>query len=224
MPIRINLLAEAQAAEELRRKDPVKRAACVAGFLVFLVGLWASTLQFKIMTAKGELNTLNTKWREIEKNYNAAVASQRASRETDEKLEALANMTTNRFLWGNMLNALKQTINGVEDVQVTHLRTEQTYHATEGTPARTNATQVVPGKPPGATERIRIIVEAEDGTAGGRVNKFKETILGVPYFKNSLAKTNGVILAEHGPPRMSKSGNGTVVNFALQCSFPEKTR
>ena len=37
MPIRINLLAEAQAAEEMRRKDPVKRAVWIGGFVIFLV-------------------------------------------------------------------------------------------------------------------------------------------------------------------------------------------
>jgi len=36
MPIRINLLAEARALEELRRKDPVKRVA-VVGILLFLL-------------------------------------------------------------------------------------------------------------------------------------------------------------------------------------------
>ena len=30
MPIRLNLLAEAQAAEDLRRRDPVKRALWLA--------------------------------------------------------------------------------------------------------------------------------------------------------------------------------------------------
>jgi uncharacterized membrane protein YiaA len=52
MAISINLLAEAQAAEEQRRKDPVKRAALAAGFVVFLVALWATTLQLRIMASK----------------------------------------------------------------------------------------------------------------------------------------------------------------------------
>lgn len=48
MPIRINLLAEAQAAEEMRRKDPVKRSIWIGGFIVFLTLLAALTLQLKI--------------------------------------------------------------------------------------------------------------------------------------------------------------------------------
>ena len=97
MPIRINLLAEAHAAEELRRKDPVKRAIYVGVFCVFLVGLWASTLQVKIMAAKGELNTLAARWRNIEKAYQTAVESHQAIGDAEQKLNALRVMSTNRF-------------------------------------------------------------------------------------------------------------------------------
>jgi hypothetical protein len=225
MPIRINLLADAQAAEELRRKDPVKRALYAAGCLVVLVGLWTSTLQFKIMAARGELNSLDSKWLSIEKGYQAAVESQRSTIETEQKLAALENMTTNRFLWGTVLNAFQRTLDGVEDVQVNHLRTEQAYFVTEGTPPRTNDIQIIPGRPAGATERVQITIDATDSTAGGRVvNKFKESILAVPYFKEHLTRTNGVLLTQRGAPSVGKSGGGQVVNFTLQCYFPEKTR
>ena len=45
MPIRINLLEENLVQEEQRRKDPVKRAVWIGGFVVFLVGLWALRMQ-----------------------------------------------------------------------------------------------------------------------------------------------------------------------------------
>ena len=66
MPIRINLLAEAQAAEEMRRKDPVKRSIWVGSFLVFLVLLWGFSLQVKIMVTRSEMSALNVKWKSIE--------------------------------------------------------------------------------------------------------------------------------------------------------------
>jgi len=37
MPIRINLLAESQALEEMRRRDPVKRAIWVGVLVVSLL-------------------------------------------------------------------------------------------------------------------------------------------------------------------------------------------
>lgn len=41
MPIRLNLLAEAQAMEEMRRRDPVKRAIWVGSLLVAVALAWA---------------------------------------------------------------------------------------------------------------------------------------------------------------------------------------
>src|SRR6185503_18997333 len=107
MPIRINLLAEAQAQEELRRKDPVKRAFFVASCIVAAVLLWGTTLQVKIMAARSELNSLSTDWKKIEKPYNEAVGYKRQNIEADDKLSALQNYTTNRFLWGTAFNAFQ---------------------------------------------------------------------------------------------------------------------
>src|SRR5262245_31689218 len=107
MPIRINLLAEHQAAEEARRKDPVKRGVLVGALVACAVALWAATLQAKVFAASSKLNRLDSKWKAIEKSYEAAVAIQRESLEVEEKLAALRNMSTNRFLWDNALNAFQ---------------------------------------------------------------------------------------------------------------------
>jgi hypothetical protein len=226
MPIRLNLLAEAQAAEEARRKDPVKRGAYVAGFLVFVVGLWAATLQAKIIGAKSELNGLDAKWKAIEKDYKAAVEAQRNGIEAEQKAAALFQMTTNRFLWGNVLNAFQHTLGSMEDVQVVRLKAEQAYFIGEGTPNRTNGTTVLPGKPPTATEKISLTVDAMDISAqpGRRVNQFKESIANVTFFKESLTKTNGVMLMSRSAPQNSPNGRQTFVMFSLKCAFPEKTR
>ncbi|HYV30234.1 MAG TPA: hypothetical protein VEO53_03890, partial [Candidatus Binatia bacterium] len=127
MPIRLNLLAEAQAAEEQRRKDPVKLAIYVAAFLVCLILLWAVLLQCRMMGANSKLNGLEVKWKSIEKNYQTAVDAQRKSIEVEQKLSSLHQMTTNRFLLGSVLNAFQQTLTGLDDVQVLRLKSEQSY-------------------------------------------------------------------------------------------------
>ena len=58
MPIRINLLAESQALEDMRRRDPVKRAIWVGVFLGLVILAWSSSLQLKAMVAKGKLNQI----------------------------------------------------------------------------------------------------------------------------------------------------------------------
>src|SRR5882762_11485492 len=143
MPIRINLLAEAQAAEEERRKDPVKRGTYVAAFLVCLVVLWAVVLQFRILGANRKLTGLETKWKSIEKSYQVAVDAQRKSNEAEQRLFALQQMTTNRFLWGNVLNAFQHSLNGIDDVQVVRFKSEQAYVIAEGTPNKTNGTTII---------------------------------------------------------------------------------
>ena len=108
MPIRINLLAEAHAAEEMRRRDPVKRGIYAGAFLVACVVIWALTLQVKIVAANHELKTLETQWKAIYKDYQVAVDKRRRSLEVEQKLGALQALHTNRFLWGNALNAFQQ--------------------------------------------------------------------------------------------------------------------
>ena len=226
MPIRINLLAEAQAAEEERRKDPIKRGVFGATFLVSLVAMWAMTLQFQLIAAKSQLNGLDAKWKSIEQNYKIAVEAQRSTIETEQKLAALHQMTTNRFLRGNALNAFQQTLGTMDDVQIVRLKTEQLYSLTDGTPNRTNGTTVISGKPPSATEKISLTVDAMDVSPqpGRRVNQFKEAIGTVPFFKDGLTKTNGVMLMTRSAPQNSPNGRQTFVMFQLKCSFPDKTR
>lgn len=226
MPIRINLLAEALAAEEERRKDPVKRGSYVAGFVVACVVLWAVTLQLKIVTAKSELGRLDGKWKTIEKSYQGAVNAQKAGAEVENRLGALHNMSTNRFLWGNALHALQQTVGNLDGVQVTKLRTEQTYFKTDGTPSKTNGTTVIAGKPATSTERITMTIEGVDAGVqpGRKINPFRESIANVPYFKQALNKTNGVMLTARSGVQNSPDGSYTFVSFSLKATFPEKTR
>ncbi len=225
MPISLNLLAEAKVAEEQRRKDPVKRAVFIAGFIVFLVVLWSSTLQFKIIAANSELKRLDARWKEIEKNYQHAIDTRKRAGDTDTKLTALQNLTTNRFLWGTALNAVQQTLGGIEGVQVTRIKSEQSYQQTEEVRPRRDGGRLTPGRPASSVEKISITLDAVERSAqpGGSVSRFKESIASVPYFQSSLAKTNGVLLTSLSAPQNGPSGQPQVL-FTLQCFFPEKVR
>ena len=56
MPIHLNLLAEAQAAEEERRRNPVKRAIWIAILFVVLILVWSSSLQLKAILIRSEVS------------------------------------------------------------------------------------------------------------------------------------------------------------------------
>ena len=225
MPIRINLLAEAHATEEERRKDPVKRGTYVAAFIVALVVLWTVTLQLRIIAARSQLRGIDTKWKGIEKGYQTAVEAQKKNIEAEHKLAALFEMTTNRFLWGNLLNGFQQTLGGVQEVQVVRLRGDQSYSIAEGTPPRTNGTIITPGKPGTATEKIVVKIDARDvSPQGKRVNQFKESIAKAEFFKDNLSKTNGVLLTGRSAPQVKQGNQQPFVMFTLECNLPEKTR
>ncbi|MCI0745275.1 MAG: hypothetical protein L0Y58_07710 [Verrucomicrobia subdivision 3 bacterium] len=225
MPISINLLAEAKAAEEMRRKDPVKRATFIAGGIVSLVILWCVSLQIKIIAANGELSGLEARWKNIDKNYQSAVDAKRRSLDAEEKLAALKALNSNRFLWGSVLNAFQETLNGVDNIHVARLKTEQTYTLAEEVKGKKENGVFTPARPATATEKIAITVDAVDSGSqpGATVSRYKEAIANVPLFQNSLQKTNGVLLTSLSAPQIGQTGRPQVL-FTLQCFFPEKVR
>jgi Tfp pilus assembly protein PilN len=222
MPIRINLLAEAQAAEEMRRKDPVKRSIWVGSFLVFLVLLWGFSLQVKIMVTRSEMSALNVKWKSIEAKVQEINDHRNSTRQLEQKLSALDQFTTNRMLWANALNALQHI--PAEGVQVVRVHSEQTFHVNEGTRAKTNKTSVIPARPATVTERINLEVEGRDYSPlpGDQVPKYKDFLAGHPYFEANLQRTNKVQLTSQSAPQ-SEAGR-TYVAFGLQLSFEQKER
>jgi hypothetical protein len=224
MPIRINLLAEQQAAEELRRRDPVKRATMATGIVFGLLLLWGGYLQIKLMGAMREVNRYEKDWKALENEYNLVSSNLNRVAEAESRISALYSLATNRFLWGSVLNALQYTL--VEDVQLVRLKTEQSYTLTEGTKASTNkATGVVTkGKPGTSKQRVTLTIEAKDysNKPGDQVPKFQERLNNEPFFKTNLQKSE---LTGLSPVQSDAANPGRQYKqFTLECQFQEKLR
>ena len=129
MPIRLNLLAEAQEAEEMRRQDPVKRVFLVGLVLICLMLMWCSSLQLRIILAKGDLSRTEARISQRTNDYRIVIESQRRITEIGERLAALHRLATNRFLNATLLDALQRTT--VEDVQLLRVRIDQAYSPAE---------------------------------------------------------------------------------------------
>src|SRR6266498_1630367 len=125
MPIRLNLLAEAQAQEEMRRRDPVKRATLIGVLLVVAMLVWSGTLWVKSFVLKSDLGTLKTQKNTHENDFKEVLGNQKKTAEIDQKLAALQKLAMNRFLTANVLNALQQAT--VDGVQLSRLRLDQNY-------------------------------------------------------------------------------------------------
>ena len=218
MPIRFNLLAEAQALEETRRKDPVKRAIWIGGFVVFTVLLWSATLQFKIIVARSEVSSTNLKWKDIEKQVTEVNDHRNRTRELESKLSAISQFTTNRVLWARTLDALQQT--PVEGVQLVRFRSEQSFQVNEGGKPAAGAAP----KPSTVTEKVVLTLEGKDYSVvpGEQVPRYKQSLVSVPTLASVLQKTNTVQLTSQSAPQ-SELGRSFVA-FGLQLFFEQKER
>jgi hypothetical protein len=214
MPIRINLLAEAKAAEELRRHDPVKRVIFCGVFLVVLALVWSSSLMLEGMLAKKAVTDRRTAIESRTNEFQHVVIAQQKIAEVKQKLEKLNKFTNSRFLQGNLLNALQQV--HVDNVRLMRLRVDQYYFL------KNSATPASPGT---VTEKIVLSLEARDFSAnpGDQVNKMKDAVANQSYFKAMLNKTKGVQLISLSASQLSPDGKPYVL-FTLECNFPEVSR
>ena len=219
MPIRINLLNEAQAAEDLRRRDPAKRAVFIGVLLVAISLVWFSSswLEFKI--AQQKYSQVQDEIHSHTNNYDRVVADIKDLNGNKNRLAALEQLSTNRFLQGNLMNALQHIY--TPNVQLIRVRLEQNFIRKEGTPAKGK----VPWQPGSATEQITLVLDAKDSSPnpGDQVNHFKNAVASLPYFKNSLNPTNGVRLLNLSAPQNDLNGK-PFVQFTIECRFPDQTR
>ena len=225
MPIRLNLLAETQAAEESRRRDPVKRGMWIGALIVVAMLVWGSSLQLKAILANSDLGRVEGQIQSHTNAYKVVLDHQNKTAEIHRKLGALRLLSANRLLTGTLLNALQQTT--VDDVQLLRLRVEQLYTQFEGTKRRTNDSgAIIPAKPPTATEKIVLTLEGMDCSPnpGDQLNRYKDALAANPYFRQMLAKTNGINLKNLAPPTVSPLTGKRGVLFTLECRYPETTR
>ena len=225
MPIRINLLEENLVQEEQRRKDPVKRAVWIGGFVVFLVGLWALRMQTTLMTARGELARDSASFQSIEKKFSNVSEDNRALGELDLKLAALSRYSTNRFLWGSALQAIQTSI--TDDIQFTRLRTMQAYRAIDPEPPRKSGNKTIPGKPAATFETMSITVDAKDYArpADQNYNRLKASLSTNSFFNTFLKGTDGFKLANVSQPVVDPAERGRpFIAFTVEAVFPAVQR
>ena len=129
MPIRINLLAEEQAAEEMRRRDPIKRTLFAGAALTVLMLGWIGITQMSVMAARRELTQNDNRLQKIEDDSKELRGDQRTVSEIQGKVESLQKYSHNRFFWGTLLDAVQQVT--VENVRLVEIRADQKHASSE---------------------------------------------------------------------------------------------
>jgi hypothetical protein len=215
MAIRINLLAEAQTAEEQRRKNPIKRGIWIGGFFVATMLLWMLRLQLDIHFSNSHFNSLNQEWVNNQARFGDVTNNIAQTAEMEKKLAALDRLATNRFFWAPVLNVLQQTV--VDDIQVIRVNGQQTYTREVAKKAGTS----------NVTEKITLYLEARDYNPGAETyNKFKETLCNADYFVKILGRRDGFILdgTLSAPIADPTDLSRQFVTFKLTSRFPEAKR
>jgi hypothetical protein len=223
MAIRINLLAEEQAAEERRRKNPVKLAIWVGSFFVAVVLCWILELQLEIRVSKKTHDVIAQSLTDKATRYAAVTNNMAKMVLTEEKLQALNRLATNRFFWAPVLNALQQTV--IDDIQVTRITGTQKY-AKEA--ARIIGAGPTAKRLPGLTsESVSLFVDAKDFNPNTEnYNKFKETLCNYDFFVKNLGRKDGFILdgTLSAPSVEVSDPSRQFVVFRLASHWPEIKR
>jgi hypothetical protein len=223
MPIRINLLNEALAAEELRRRDPVKRAIFLGIFLVAMMLAWLSSTWLEYKLAQQTKVRLEEEISSRTNDFIGILNQMKRIADAQHKLTSLQSLSTNRFYQADLMNALQQIY--VPGVQLVRLKLDQSYTIKEGVPDKTNSFGVVHGHPPGSTEHIVLKIDARDASfnPGDQVNNYKDAFSRQNYFKANLDPTNAVKLISLSSPETGPNGKLFVL-FSLESHYADKTR
>jgi hypothetical protein len=219
MPIKINLLAEAQEIEELKRRDPVKRFILVGVVLVFIILAWSSSLMVKIMMVKGEVANLEREVQAKESSHKQILENQKAVAELRNRIAALNQLAADRFLIGTMLNALQT--NTVDNVQLTRIKLDQVYTLIPEVKAKDKSQKP---KPATVKENVTLTLTARDKspTPGDGVSGFQAVLSKDAYFLSVLDQ-KGFRLTHLGAAQTDLDGR-PYVQMTLEGRFPEKIR
>jgi len=101
-------LAEQQAAEEARRRDPVKRALILGGAFVVFTLLWTLMTHMQVKARRAEYQNEETRFKQIEDNSKAVKAIQAEIGDIERRMMSLDRYSTNRILWASMLDSLQR--------------------------------------------------------------------------------------------------------------------
>lgn len=227
MPIRINLLAEAQAAEEIRRRDPVKRAIWAAFLIVVMVLFVSVMFGIKTIAKNSTLNSCQVQFNLLTNQYNLVISNQNRLHDIQSKLTMLNRYATGRFLAASPLDALEHST--VDNIRLTHLHFEQIFDITPEVPAFTNPDtgQRSPGKPGSSKEKVKLILEAKDSSespGGEQISRLQQALAANIYFQDQHINTNRIKLLKSDTPMYDNDARKPYVLFTLECQYADMPR
>ena len=180
-------------------------------------------LQLNISFENRNYTAIKGDWESKMTKYATVTNEQMQTGEVERKLSQLDYLSTNRFLWGPVLNALQQSV--IEQVQVTKLSGEQTYAREDSHIVNVGTTRKV--IPAVTTEKISLSIAAKDLKPNDQnYTKYKESLCSYSYFAKRLGRRDGFVmdgvLSQLTIDPLDP--NRQFVTFTLATHFPEVHR
>lgn len=216
MPIRINLLAEERAADDLRRKDPLKRAIVIAAAVVGVVILFTAYNTFRVRASTQQADATREAYEQLAETELKLKEMRANTGSLENNLFALHRLATNRFLWAPVLNELQYC--NLDGIKVTLFKSRQVYQHTDGVKLPPDANK--PDIPPKAAELISFRIEAQD--RGDVYERFVAEI--GQRFDGKLKPNRGYYLDLLSEPIESPDGKDSYRAIAVECVYPETIR
>ncbi len=207
----------------MRRRDPVKRAVVAGIILVSVMVLWSASLGLKAIAYKSEISGLENVMQRNANQNKEVMNNLKQIGEIKQKLASLNDLSTNRFLVANMLNALQQST--MDDIQLARLTLDDNLVYNEEIKAGGSH----PPRPASVTEKALLTLDARDSCSkpGDLIPKFQQKLAAAPYFDAMLNKSDQQrVHLKDGSYRAQQMGidNKPFQPFSLECRFKEKTR
>ncbi|HEY4414736.1 MAG TPA: hypothetical protein VGO57_03505 [Verrucomicrobiae bacterium] len=215
MPIQLNLLSEALAEEDLRRRDPVKRAIFAGIVLVFASFVWFSFSWLNHMIETSNLNRTQSDIDAHKSGYDQVVANIKTTADAQNRMEALQKLSAARFLQGNLLNALQHLY--VPNVQLLRSSISQNITRKDSTIGKTTVSSFI--------EHAVLTLDAKDFSPnpGDQVNHYKDALGQLDYFKSHADTNSGIKLSNISAAQPGPDGKPFVL-FSLEFHFSDQTR
>ena len=188
--------------------------------MICVVLIWIGNLEWQVILEKRDYNKVDADWKSKLTKYSNVTNEQAKIADVGRKLDKLDCLSTNRFLWAPVLNALQKTM--VDQVQVTRLRGEQTV-------TREDAHEIGSGAnrhkvPAGSVEKVNLYIEAKDLRPGDQnYTKYKENLGSFEFFVKRLERHDGFVMdGTLGPLTVDPvDPSKEFVTFTLASHFPE---
>jgi hypothetical protein len=207
MPIRINLLAEQQAAEQARRNDPVKRAIWIGSALIFLTLVWTLVLHMEVKAKRSELQNLDLAFKDADEGARVVRNRMAELGDIERRIASLDRYSTNRLLWANALDAFQKVT--MDQIRFRNLSAVQRYYTNAATNFFTTNLSV-PFDPPAPAWKFWAGHQKQQAALSLASNLFRTFTNAPPFSTNRLPYTVKMNVAS------TNEAQGVVV---VKCEF-----